>query len=359
MAHPCTYVIAEAGVNHNGSIDLARDLIDVAAEAGADAVKFQTFRADTLVTRWAPKAAYQRVTTAAQESQHAMLKALELSDDHHQALVEHCAGRGVQFLSTPFDLESLRLLIERFGMQRIKVPSGEITNGPLLLAAARTGRPVILSTGMSTLGEVEESLSVVAFGYTNLDAPPTVEGFRFAYESEDGQRVLRDRVTLLHCTSEYPTEPEDVHLRAMDTLRSAFGLPVGYSDHTRGLVVPIAAVARGAVLVEKHFTLDRTLPGPDHRASLEPEELAEMVRAIREVEAALGRSIKAPTSGELETRLAARKSLTAAKSIRAGEQFSEENVIARRPGTGVSPMHFWSYVGQRAPRQYDPGELLQ
>lgn len=353
-----TYVIAEAGVNHNGSLDIARNLIDVAAEAGADAVKFQTFRADTLVTRSAPKAAYQRVTTDERESQHAMLRALELSDDDHQALVDHCTQGRVQFLSTPFDPESLQMLVERFEMPRIKVPSGEITNGPLLLAAARTGRPVILSTGMSTLGEVEQALSVLAFGYTDHDAPPGSEAFGAAYASEDGQVALRDRVTLLHCTSEYPTPPEDVHLRGMNTLHRAFGLPVGYSDHTRGIAVPIAAVARGAVLIEKHFTLDRSLTGPDHRASLEPDELTAMVRAIREVEAALGRSVKAPTVKELDTRTVARKSLTAATAIREGEPFSVENVTARRPGTGVSAMEYWATLGDFATRTYEQDELL-
>jgi N-acetylneuraminate synthase len=353
-----TYVIAEAGVNHNGSLDLARDLIDVAAGAGADAVKFQTFRAETLVTRSAPKAGYQRLTTDAEESQHAMLTALELNEADHQALVEHCSYRSIQFLSAPFDRESLRMLVGRFDMPRIKIPSGEITNGPLLLAAAQTGRPVILSTGMSTLGEVEQALSVLAFGYTEHRTTPTAEGCKVAYASEAGQDALHDRVTVLHCTSEYPTPPEDVNLRAMDTLRIAFGLSVGYSDHSRGITIPIAAVARGAILVEKHFTLDRALPGPDHRASLEPGELTAMVRAIREVEVALGRGVKAPTLGELDTRAVARKSLTAATDIRAGERFSEDNIIPRRPGTGVSPMEFWRYAGTEAPRPYRSGELL-
>ena len=353
-----TYVIAEAGVNHNGSLEMARELIDVAAEAGADAVKFQTFRADTLVTTAAPKAAYQRETTDSTESQYAMLKALELDEAAHRSLIEHCKRRGIQFLSTPFDCESLSLLVEKFGLPRIKMPSGEITNGPLLLAAAQTGLPVILSTGMSTLGEVEQALGVLAFGYAKRKALPSLEGFAEAYASEAGQDLLRDRVTLLHCTSEYPTPPEDVNLRAMETLSAAFGLPVGYSDHTEGIVVPIAAVARGAVLIEKHFTLNRTLPGPDHRASLEPKELAEMMRAIREVEASLGRSIKAPTPGEIETRAVARKSLVAVVRIAEGEQFCMENVAARRPGTGISPMKQWSYMGKEAARRYESGEAL-
>jgi len=353
-----TYVIAEAGVNHNGSLEMARDLIDAAADAGVDAVKFQTFRVDALVTRSAPKAAYQRANTNAEESQHAMLKDLELSWDDHLELVEHCKCRDIQFLSTAFDTESLQMLTEKIGMPRIKIPSGEVTNGPLLLAAARTGRPVILSTGMCTLGEVEQALCVLAYGYTESEVEPSLEAFGAAYASAVGQDALRDLVTVLHCTSEYPTPPADVHLRAMDTLHAAFGLYVGYSDHTQGIVVPIAAVARGAVLVEKHFTLDRALPGPDHRASIEPTELTEMVQAIREVEAALGRSVKAPTTGELETQMVARKSLATAMGIQEGELFSEANLTALRPGVGVSPMEYWRYLGSSASRSYEPGEVL-
>ncbi len=354
-----TYIIAEAGVNHNGSLDLARKLIDVAAEAGADAVKFQTFRADALTTRAAPKATYQRETTDAAESQYAMLKALELDESDHEALVAHCQERGIQFLSTPFDTESLALLVDRFDIPRVKVPSGEITNGPLVLAAARTGRPVILSTGMSTLGEVEQALGALAFGYTaERSASPGFEAFADAYASDEGQEALRTRVTVLHCTTAYPTPLAEVNLRAMDTIHGAFGVAVGYSDHTVGIVIPIAAVARGATLIEKHFTTDRSLPGPDHRASLEPGELAEMVRSIREVEASLGYAIKAPTSAELENRPVGRKSLTAAVPIAEGEEFTPQNVTAQRPGTGISPMHYWEYLGANAGRTYKTGEAL-
>lgn len=353
-----TYVIAEAGVNHNGSIDLARELVDVAAQAGADAVKFQTFKADSLVTRSAPKADYQLEATGAEESQYEMIKALEFDEAQQRILVDHCADHGIQFLSTPFDIESLMLLVQRFDVPRIKISSGEITNGPLLLAAAQTGRPIILSTGMSTLGEVERALAVLAFGYTEQDAPPSVKAFGAAYASEAGQNALRDRITVLHCTSVYPTPAEDVHLRAMDTLRAAFGLPVGYSDHTRGIIIPIAAVARGAVLVEKHFTLDRELLGPDHKASLEPNELAEMVESIRIVEKALGRSTKVPTVGELETRMVARKSLTATTRVRRGTRFSSNNIGARRPGTGRSPMEFWEVLKENASRDYHADETI-
>ena len=358
MSRQKTYIIAEAGVNHNGSLDMARELIDVAVEAGADAVKFQTFRADTLALPTAPKAAYQEATTGSGESQREMLRRLELGPKEHEALMAHCQACGIQFLSTPFDVESLELLVQQLGMPRVKIPSGEITNGPFLFAAASTGLPLILSTGMSTLGEVEEALGVIAYGYIRPPAPPGSAAFSAAQASDEGQEALRERVTLLHCTSEYPTPPQDVHLRAMDTLRSAFGLAVGYSDHTKGFAVPIAAVARGATLVEKHFTLDRTLKGPDHRASMEPAELAEMVRAIREVEAALGRGVKAPTVGELETRAVARKSLVAAAAIQAGELLSPENLVARRPGTGISPMRYWERLGCPAARAFQPDEPL-
>lgn len=355
-----TYVIAEAGVNHNGSLDLARQLIDAAAEAGADAVKFQTFRADSLVTEAAPKAAYQRETTDAAESQYAMLKALELSEADHDALVAHCQERAIQFLSTAFDEDSLDFLVERYDLPRVKMPSGEITNGPLLLCAARTGRPVILSTGMSTLGEVEQALGVLAFGYTAaLKAKPGTEAFAHAYASDEGQAAVRERVTVLHCTTAYPTPFEAVNLRAMDTLRSAFGVRVGYSDHTTGIAVPVAAVARGAELIEKHFTLDRSMPGPDHRASLEPDELGAMVRSIREVEAALGSSIKAPTAEEMENQQVVRKSLVARTPITVGESLTDTNLAVRRPGTGLSPMRYWDVVGTATQQAYAPGDAIQ
>ncbi|MEI7818137.1 MAG: N-acetylneuraminate synthase, partial [Desulfuromonadales bacterium] len=274
-----TYIIAEAGVNHNGSLALAKKLVEVAADAGADAVKFQTFKADSLVSRLAPKAEYQSKATGADESQYEMIRKLELDEQAHEMLIEHCTVCGIQFLSTPFDLESVDLLAGRFDLSCIKIPSGDITNGPLLLKIAHTGKPVILSTGMSTLGEIEEALGVLAFGYLGVGEPsPAV--FRLAYCSIQGQELLLEKVTLLHCTTEYPAPVEEVNLNTLDTLRSAFGLPVGYSDHTEGITVPIAAVARGAVIIEKHFTLDRTLPGPDHKASLEPTELKQMVTAI-------------------------------------------------------------------------------
>jgi len=354
-----TYVIAEAGVNHNGSLDRAKKLVEVAAEAGADAVKFQTFRADALTVETAEKAAYQQNTTDEEQSQREMLHELELPPSFHETLLEDCTERDIQFLSSPFDPSSVDLLVDRFDVPRIKIPSGEITNAPLLLHIARTGRPAILSTGMSTLGEIENALGVLAFGYTGASKAPGRERFRAAYASDRGQERLQSHVALLHCTSEYPTPVEEVNLRAMDTLKSAFGLPVGLSDHTRGTAVPVAAVARGATVVEKHFTLDRTLPGPDHRASLEPDELAAMVEGIRKTERALGSTEKRPTPSETKNRPVARKSLVAAEPIAAGEPFTEANLTAKRPGTGLSPTRYWDYLGRPASRDYDMDELIE
>lgn len=340
------YIIAEAGVNHNGDMHLAKRLVDVAAEAGADAVKFQTFKAERLVSRTAAKADYQTRNTDADESQFEMIKRLELDEAAHDDLVAYCQTRRIQFLSTPFDLESVDLLAGRFDLPYLKMPSGDITNGPLLLKAARTKKPIILSTGMSTLGEVEAALAVLAFGYLEREAEPSRTVFEEAYASEEGRLLLREKVTLLHCTTEYPAPLADVNLRVMDTLHSAFGIPVGYSDHTQGVAIPVAAVARGAVVIEKHFTLDRTMPGPDHKASLEPDELATMVRMIREVELSLGHGIKHATPSELKNIPIARKSLVATRHIRAGESLTIENMGVKRPGDGLSPLRYWEFLGR-------------
>ena len=358
MAAPRTTIIAEVGVNHNGSLAMARALIAMAAEAGADIVKFQTFRADLLVSKQAPKATYQQVTTGSEESQHAMISRLELGEEEHQLLIEQCRACGIRFLSTPFDVASLTMLVYRFDLPLIKIPSGEITNGPFLLEIARTGRPVILSTGMSTLNEIEAALSVLAFGYLGLGVPPGRRAFQEAYRSPQGRALLDRNVTLLHCTTEYPAPLQDVNLQAMDTIRERFSLPVGYSDHTAGITVPVAAVARGAVMIEKHVTLDRSLPGPDHRASLEPEELQQMVRSIREVEQALGSGCKEPAASELKNRDVARKSLVAAESVRAGECFTVDNVAIKRPGTGLSPMGYWELLGQVSRKDLQPDEVI-
>jgi N-acetylneuraminate synthase len=351
-----TYIIAEAGVNHNGSLDMARRLIDAAASAHADAVKFQTFRAENLVTRAAPKAQYQQRTTGGAGSQFEMIKALELAPEDHRTLKAHAERAGLEFLSTPFDEESLALLTRELGLRTIKVSSGDLTNAPLLLAIGREAGEVILSTGMATLAEVEAALGVLAYGFLGGSPADASRGaFERAYASVEGQAALVDRATLLHCTTEYPAPMDEVNLQAMVTMAEAFGLRAGYSDHTKGAHVAIAAVALGATVIEKHFTLDRDLPGPDHKASLEPQELRDLVSVIRDVERALGDGIKRPTDSEWKNRDVARKSLVAARALKAGERLE---VACKRPGTGVSPFEYWDMQRRTARRDYLPDEAL-
>ncbi len=328
-------IIAEAGVNHNGDMQMAHQLIDAAAEAGADLVKFQTFRADRLVTTSARKATYQMVTTAADESQHEMIRRLELNDAMHDELIAHCHQRKIEFFSTAFDLESLDYLMG-LGMPRIKVPSGEITNLPYLRKVGGFGKEVILSTGMSNLGEIEAAIDALEKAGTS-----------------------REWIIVLHCNTEYPVPMPEVNLRAMRSIGEAFGVKVGFSDHTEGIEIAIAAVALGATVIEKHFTLDRNLPGPDHQASLEPGELKAMISAIRNVEIALGDGIKRPSGSELRNRPIARKSLVSARRIAKGEFFSEANVTAKRPGTGISPMRMQEIIGRKASRDFDADELIE
>jgi len=353
------FVIAEAGVNHNGSIDAALQLVDAAVDAGADAVKFQTFKSGSVISLHAPKADYQKATTGTAESQLEMVKKLELSAEHHHRLLAHCEARGILFLSTPFDPISADLLVHELRVPQLKVPSGELTNAPFLLHIARYQLPVIVSTGMSTIGEVELALGVLAYGFLQREGRPDEAAFRDAFACDEGQRVLRDRVTLLHCTTEYPAAFDQVNLKAMDTLEAAFGLPVGMSDHTPGYAIPIAAVARGAVLIEKHFTLDREMPGPDHKASLEPEQLKAMVQGIREVSVALGDGRKRPSAAEWGNRTIARRSLVAARAVKIGELWNEDNLTCKRPGSGVSPLRYWEYLGRPAERDYAADELLR
>lgn len=350
--------IAEAGVNHNGSFDLALRLVDAAADAGADVVKFQTFKAGALATASASKARYQVANTQQEGSQLEMLRKLELASEHHHALLERCRVRGIRFMSTAFDSESLAFLAA-LDMPAIKVPSGDITCAPLLLQAARLRRPMIVSTGMSTLSDVELALSVIAFGLTHDGDPGSRRDFAAAYASESGRAALQRHVTLLHCVTQYPAPPESVNLRAMDTLASAFGLPVGYSDHTAGIAVSIAAVARGATVIEKHFTLDRSLPGPDHAASLEPRELTELVASIRAVGSALGSPVKAPAPAELVNLPVARRSLVALRPIRHGEILRADMLGCKRPGTGIEPAMFWEMLGRPAGRDYEPDDLIE
>jgi N,N'-diacetyllegionaminate synthase len=316
-------IIAEAGVNHNGELAKAKALIEVAAAAGADWVKFQTFKTEKNISRAAPKAEYQVRNTTEAESQYEMVKKLELSEADHAELQAHCQLHRIGFLSTGFDPESLDLL-ERMGVPFYKVPSGEITNIPYLRLIARRGKPVLLSTGMATLGEVESALQLLLEG-----------------------GVAREQITVLHCTTEYPTPMQEVNLRAMQTMAQAFGVAVGYSDHTPGIEVPIAAVALGATVIEKHFTLDRNLPGPDHRASLEPQELVQMVQAIRNIELALGSPIKAPSPSEWPNRAIARKSIHLAGELAAGTALKEEHLIMKRPGDGLSSALIPLLLGRR------------
>ncbi|MFN0042819.1 MAG: N-acetylneuraminate synthase [Alphaproteobacteria bacterium] len=351
------FVIAEAGVNHNGSLERARALVAAAAKAGADAVKFQTFKAEKVAAATAPKAEYQKAATGAGESQLEMIRKLELPDAAFQALAQDAVDLGIEFMSTPFDADSLDFLVRTVGMKRLKIPSGEITNGPFLLAAARAGLPLVVSTGMATMAEIEDALGVIAYGITGAAEPPGAGAFARAYAAARDR--LASLVTLLHCTTEYPAPYAEVHLRAMDTMRARFGLAVGYSDHTPGIAVPIAAAALGAVAIEKHFTMDRALPGPDHKASLEPGELGEMVRAIRVVEAALGETVKAPQPSERHNMAVARRSVVAARPIKKGEAFAPAMLDAKRPGTGISPMRHWELLGKTAPRDFAPDEAIE
>lgn len=327
------FIIAEAGVNHNGSLEAAMQLIDAAVKAGADAVKFQTFKAENLVCKDAEKASYQMETTDREESQLAMLKKLELTSDMHEQLMSYCREKEIMFLSTPFDMDSLHYLVG-CGMPIVKVPSGEITNYPLLREVGKTERSVILSTGMSTLDEVKAAIAVLR---------------------ENGAR----EITVLHCNTEYPTPYADVNLKAMLTLKDELGVSVGYSDHTEGIVVPVAAAALGATVIEKHFTLDKTMEGPDHKASLEPGELREMVSAIRNIEMALGDGRKEPSQSEQKNIAVARKSIVAKRDIAMGEVFSEDNLATKRPGTGISPMNWNEIIGKKAKRGFQTDELIE
>lgn len=330
MGH--VFIIAEAGDNHNGNFELALRLVDQAVEAGADCVKFQTFVTEQVISKFAEKAEYQKENTGSEETQFEMVKRLELSFDQFREIQQYCKKKGILFLSTPFDLESIDFLQE-IEIPFWKIPSGEITNLPYLEKIAATGKDIVLSTGMCTMEEIEEAL-----------------------------RILRDRgagkVTLLHCNTEYPTPYCDVNLRAMNTLKKHFGVEVGYSDHTRGIEVPIAAAACGAKVIEKHFTLDKNMEGPDHKASLEPEELKEMVQAIRNIEAAMGSEEKFPTDSERKNKEIARKSIVAGKNIKKGEIFTEKNLAVKRPGSGISPMNWYDVIGTKAVRDFQEDEMI-
>jgi N-acetylneuraminate synthase len=352
------YIIAEAGVNHNGEYDMAFALIDAAADAGADAVKFQTFEAAKLASRSAPKASYQQQSTDPAESQLNMLRKLELARDWHIELQAHARARGIEFLSTAFDIGSLDFLTQ-LDIPVFKVPSGELTNGPLLWRFARAGKPLIVSTGMAILSEVEQGLAIIAHGFHAQAEPSGIDEVWRCWSRADYRASLQGRVTLLHCTSQYPTPFHEVNLRGMDTLAASFGLPVGYSDHTEGVLIPVAAVARGATVIEKHFTLDRSLPGPDHQASLEPGELAQMVREIRSLEIALGDGSKCPQPSEWDTRLAARQQVIAARDIAAGEIYAGDALTTARCGHGLPAHALWELIGQVARRDCAAGDVIE
>jgi N-acetylneuraminate synthase len=354
-----TLIIAEAGVNHNGDRARAIALVEAAARAGADIVKFQSFRADYLATAEAAKASYQQATTGTAQSQLEMLRALELSEADEECIAAACSASHITYMSTPFDADSATHLIRRIGVSTLKVGSGDLTNAPLLLHLARFKLPIILSTGMATLAEVEQALGVIAFGYRgDATARPAPADFASLLLNRETWTELRAKVTLLHCTTEYPADPHSINLRAMATLRNAFGLPVGFSDHSRGIHIAAAAVALGATVIEKHLTLDRNLPGPDHRASIEPDEMAAMVASIRDIEAALGEGRKIPAPEEIANRVVARRSLVALRLVRTGERFTEDNLGVKRPGNGVPPIEYWTYLGKVAPRDYEANEAL-
>jgi N-acetylneuraminate synthase len=353
------YLIAEAGVNHNGDKDLAMQLIDAACAAGSNAVKFQTFAAAALAAKDAPKAAYQKETTGVSETQFEMLKRLELPHDWHFELRDYCKTKRIDFLSTPFDSGSLKFLVETIGMKIIKVPSGEITNGPFLLEIARTGRKVILSTGMSTIDDIRCALGVLAFGQSTNGMQPSMQAFEDAFESEAGQAALKKNVSILQCTSAYPTPLDQANIKAISTLKDTFELRTGFSDHTKGTIASLAAVALGADVIEKHFTLDRALPGPDHKASLEPDELCRLFLNIRDVEKSLGTGEKVQQPAEVDTANVARKSLFTTRAIAKGKVFSDDALVAQRPGDGVSPMRYWDEIGTTAKRSYQIGEKYE
>ena len=352
------FIVAEVGVNHNGSTKKALELIDAAAYAGVDAVKFQTYKTENYVTKNAEKAKYQKETTGIAQNQFEMIKELELSFETYYKLKERCLEKGVMFLSTAFDNQSLDFLIHQIDIDLLKIPSGEITNGPYLLDHAKHKKKMIVSTGMCTFDEIETALGVLAFGLLK-QSNPSKKSFKVAYASDEGKNILKKYVTLLHCTSNYPAEFEEINLNAMLELKNKFNLQIGYSDHTRGTLVSSLAAAMGAKYIEKHFTLDQQLPGPDHLASLEPEELKNLVKTIRDVEVILGTSLKVPQKSEIQVKKVVRRSIVANEKIKKGDFFNEQNLAIKRPASGRNPMDFWNILGQKSDRDYDPDEIIK
>lgn len=354
-----TYIIAEAGVNHNGSLEMAKELVKVAKNAGADAVKFQTFKAENLVTKQAKQADYQVENLGKSTSQFEMLKKLELSYDEFEELQSFCRAENISFLSTPFDFDSADFLIDKLGMDVIKIPSGELTNAPFIHHLATKRKSIILSTGMSTIEEIHEALAFIAYGLAHPLEHVNLKEVEKYYNTEGAKIILQEYVKLLHCTTQYPTPITSVNLNAMNEMRSEFELPIGFSDHSEGIHMPIAAVSMGADVIEKHFTLDKKLEGPDHVASLNPDELKEMINKIKDVEKALGSGKKNPTEIELLNRIPVRKSLVAKVPIKEGETFTLKNLTIKRPGSGVNPKEFWTYIGKKASRDYSEDDLIK
>lgn len=353
-----TYIIAEAGVNHNGSLKLAKELVKIAKDAGADAVKFQTYKAEKIVTKQALQAKYQVDNLGQATSQYAMLKNLELKFEEFNELEIYCRTEKIQFLSTPFDLESVDFLLDELKMSTVKISSGDLTNTPFIHYIATKRKSIILSTGMATIQEIHEALAYIAFGLANPLEIVTFNKVLSFYQTKEAKQVLHKFVTLLHCTTQYPAPIDTINLNAINEMKQIFQLPIGLSDHSEGTCIPIAAVSMGATVIEKHFTLDKKMEGPDHIASLDPDELKTMIKDIRKVEQALGNGIKIPTYIELQNRIPARKSLVAKKDINAGEVFSISNLTVKRPGNGIEPSKYWSYLGKVATKSYEEDELI-
>lgn len=350
------YIIAEAGVNHNGNVKIAKKLIDVAVNAKADAVKFQTFKAENLASKFAVKANYQKKTTSKEENQLSMLKRLELKNQEYLMLKNYCKKKKIDFITTAFDHDSLEFITKKLKVKILKIPSGEITNGPLILSHALKKKKIILSTGMSTLKEIENALNIISFGFQKKNTLPSIASFK---KNKFSQKLLKKNVTILHCSTEYPLPFSDVNLNAMITIKKKFGIDVGYSDHTKGILVPIIATSMGAKIIEKHFTLNKNMKGPDHKASLDPLELKNMVLNIRIAEMIKGDYEKKAYLSEIKNIEIARKSLVAKKKINPGEKFTKKNLTVKRPATGISPMKYWDFLGKKSKKKYDEDEIIK
>lgn len=356
-----TYIIAEAGINHNGDRKNAIKLIDKGISAGADAIKFQIFKAENLVTKSASKADYQLKKTNTKETQFEMLRSLELPLETYFELKDHCEKQNVDFLITAFDKESLDFIVNKLKVKKLKIPSGEITNGPFILEHALSGLDIILSTGMANLKEIETALSIIAYGYLNKNKKNIIDtrDFKKMYESSEAKKILNSKVTLLHCTTEYPAPIDELNLNAINSLRSKFNIPTGYSDHSNGIIASVIASTFDVDIIEKHFTLDKNMQGPDHAASLEPKELKLMIDYIRLVENIMGNGNKNISKSEKKNLKIARKSLVAAKNIKKGEIFSHDNIDIKRPGTGISPINYWTVIGKKSKKNYKTDDIIK